>query len=946
MRILEPIVRAVGRLSFRNKLRVTAVIFGIPLLIAVGTLLFSINERVAALQRERAALAVQAPALATLASLHQYLATQLGRQEGDDSLAEPAEARRQAALRAADDFAAALAAQPGLTAAGDGKRLLGDGAELRRHIAEGDAEALAQTVDALRGELEKLNEDTGLLIDGDAASSRLLDIMTSHLPGLVDTNGRAAQLGSVVLVKKSVRGSRRTDLTLQRGNFDALVQWSMDNLQKVTRDHPQLAPELDEAGSRLNAAYLAVQEAITVKMLDTTDFDMTPAAFIDLTGRAFDESLAIAGVLVENADVLLAARLGALEWQRAIVAAAIALGLAVVLACFVAAYISIMRGLNGLSEAVTTMAAGDLSARVVVSSRDELGAVGTQFNQMAESLAQRTAELREKTNDIHGMLQNLTQGILTVVDGGRVHPEYSAYLESIYETREIAGRGALDLLFAGSDLGADARAQIDATIAACLGEDRMNFDFNAHLLAGETTLTLPDGRQKTLELAWSPICDESDTVEKIMVSVRDVTALRRLQAEAEHQKRELAMIGQILQVGQEKFHAFIDAARGFIAANESLLDAAGAMSPALVDQLFRNMHTIKGNARTYGLLHLTNLVHEAEQAYDEFRRHPETPFDKAALLAQLRAVLACVDEYESLNDHKLGRKGPGRRGSAEKYLMVERPEIDRIAAALEAIDAHAARPETLAALLEQTRCDLRLIGTESVRGILDGVFASLPSLAEELGKAPPQLVVEEAGIRLRNQAGDLMRNVFMHLYRNALDHGIEPTAERVAVGKAPAGTIRLTLARIGERLCMRLGDDGRGLALAHIRRKAREKGLLEAGQDIPDEAAARLVFAAGFSTANAVTEVSGRGVGMDAVLDFIRREGGSLDLAFTDAREGADFRAFETVITLPGKFAVDAAPAVAHARHAAPPVAADGDGPAAGLFERVLALPGKLAAAT
>lgn len=946
MRILEPVVGAVGRLSFRNKLRVTAVIFGIPLLIAVGALLFSINERVSALQRERAALAVQVPALASLASLHQYLAAMLGRQEGDDGLAEFAEARREAALRAADGLAAALAGQPRLPPAPVGAgRLFGDGVELRRQIATADAEQLVGVLAALRAELEKLNEDTGLLIDGDASSSRLLEIMTSHLPGLVDTTGRAAQLGSVVLVKQSVRGSRRTELTLQRGNFDALVQWSMDHLQKVSRDHPQLAAELDEAGGRLNAAYLAVQEAITVKMLETTDFDMAPAAYLDLTGRAFGESLAVAAGLARNADSLLAGRLQALEWQRAVVVAAILVGLAAVLACFVAAYISIMRGLNGLSDAVTTMAAGDLSARVTVSSRDELGAVGTQFNQMAESLALRTAELREKTNDIHGMLQNLAQGILTIAGDGRIHPEYSAYLESIYETGDVAGQPAMRFLFGGSGLGADVLAQVEAAVAACLGEDRMNFDFNAHLLVGEIEATLADGRRKTLELAWSPICGDDGVVEKIMVSVRDVTALRQLEVEARHQKRELEMIGQILQVSQEKFHAFIDAARGFVAANESLLAAAEAMSPALVDQLFRNMHTIKGNARTYGLLHLTNLVHEAEQAYDEFRRERGRPFDKAALLAQLRQVNDCLGEYEALNDVKLGRKGPGRRGSAEKYLMVERPEIERIAAALEAIDPRAARQETLAAMLEQTRCDLRLIGTESVRSILGGVFDSLPSLARELGKEPPQLVVDDAGLRLRNQVGDLMRNVFMHLYRNALDHGIEAAAERTAAGKAPAGTVRLALARADGRLLLRLSDDGRGLALAHIRSKALEKGLLAPGCELADEDVARLIFAAGFSTAAAVTEVSGRGVGMDAVLDFIRREGGSIDLVLTDQRSGADFRAFATVIALPDKFAVDSLPPAAAPGAAHAPTAGDA-AEHAGLFERVLAFPAKLAAAT
>lgn len=943
MRILEPAVRAVGQLSFRNKLRATAVVFGIPLLIAASLLLFALNARVFELKQERAALAVQVPSLALAANLHQLLAASQAIQEGAGNLDEFARTKRASAEAAAQALQSAFA---GSSLLPDGPaekdRLLGNWAALASQIKEGDVAEIERLSASLRSEMEKLNEDTGLLIDGEASSSRLLDIMTTHLPGLVETTGRAAQIGSVVLVKKSVRGSRRTDLTLQRGNFDALVQWSMDGMQKVSRDHPDLAPSLNDAGSRLNAAYLAIQEAMTVKMLDTTDFDMAPEGFLELTAKAFGETLAIGSVLVKDADTLLASRLSLLEFQRNAVVLAIVLVLFLVVASFMAAYISIMRGLNGLADAVTTMASGDLSARVEVSSSDELGAVGTQFNLMVESLAQRTAELREKTNDIHSMLQNMEQGILTIVDGGRIHPEYSAYLESIYETKEVSGQQAMAFLFGGSSLGSDALSQVDATIAACLGEDRMNFDFNAHLLVGEVSMLMADGRTKCLHLSWSPICDESDLVEKLMVCVRDVTELRQLEAEAEHQKRELAMIGQILKVNQEKFHEFIDSARKFIAENEALLQTSPAASAGLIDQLFRNMHTIKGNARTYGFLHLTNLVHEAEQAYDMLRRNRDAVYDPRALLDQLQGVLVGVEEYAALNEIKLGRKGPGRRGNAEKYLMVERAAMERMASDLGAIDLRAAHRDTLVALLEQARSDLQLVGTESIANVLDGVFDSMPSLARELGKEAPALEVNDNGIHVRNQVSDLLRNVFMHLYRNAMDHGIETVAERLAKGKPVAGTIRLDMDLSSDMLRFRLQDDGKGLALAHIRAKAVEKGLAGSADRMTDEAAAGLIFAAGFSTAAAVTEVSGRGVGMDAVLNFVAREGGSIGIELTDDQVGADFRAFATVISLPQKFAVQAfsRPATMAQQLVQAQPAASGE--RAGILGKVLPMPSKL----
>ncbi len=894
MSILDPAIRLVGRLSFRNKMHATALVFGVPLIVALGVILSGLNARVSAVGAERDALAVQLPALTLLADIHRYLAASQAQREGAQQLEDVVAARRD---KAAADWRALESAL-----AGDGRWLAAwkkDFDQVDNADADALAELHAQLRSTLRGELDKRNESAGLLVDGQMATSRLLDILTAQLPQLIDNAGQAARLGAVVLVNQRVKSSRRTELTLLRGNFNALVQWSMDSLQKVAREHPELAADLDDASSRLNTAFLPIQEAMTTKILDTADFDMTPAAYLELTATALDESLAVARTLAQDTDRLLAARESALQTQRNGVLLAMLAMLALVLGGFVAAYISIMRGLNGLSAAVNTMAQGDLRARVEITSDDEIGAVGAQFNRMVESLAQRTALLREKTNDIQTMLRHLPQGILTIVAGGAIHPEYSDYLETIFETKHVGARPAIDFIFAGGDLGADALAQVEATLFACLGDDRINFDFNAHLLAGEFSKTMADGRVKQLELSWSPICDENGTVDKIMVCVRDVSALRQLEAEAEQQKRELQMIGQLLAISQEKFDEFATGARRFIAQNEALLQSADGASPELAAQLFRNMHTVKGNARTYGLLQLTHVVHLAEQAYDALRHGGA--FDRDQLQRALREVAASVDEYATLNSDKLGRKGPGRRGSADKYVLVERTQVDQLLAELRRIASQpAVRPEQLGAL----GLGLQKLGCESIETILAGVFASLPSLADELGKEPPRLKVADHGIVLRNPVADLLRNACMHLYRNSLDHGIEPVAERFLAGKHPSGTIALELALAGERLLLRLADDGRGLALGAIRRKAVERGLLAEGAEASDETLAQLIFAAGFSTASAVSEVSGRGVGMDAVRDFIKREGGEISIVFCDENVGADFRAFATVIALPAKFAV------------------------------------------
>jgi two-component system chemotaxis sensor kinase CheA len=384
--------------------------------------------------------------------------------------------------------------------------------------------------------------------------------------------------------------------------------------------------------------------------------------------------------------------------------------------------------------------------------------------------------------------------------------------------------------------------------------------------------------------------------------VRDVTELKQLSAEAGQQKRELEIIGEILAINQEKFHEFIGGTSEFLSENAQLIKTPGDQRADVVGPLFRNMHTIKSNARTYGLLHLTNLVHEAEQSYDELRNNADAPWDEEKLLAELAATTAIVEEYAHINEVKLGRKGPGRRAGVEKYLMVQKEHIQDALEILETARESDVASMRVANLRVQNL--LQMIGTVRVKDILDGILDSLPSLAKELAKEPPDIAIDDHGIVVRTQIADLLKNVFMHLYRNSLDHGLETAADRLAKGKPGAGRIQLELALVDDRLWLHLRDDGRGLAVAALRKKALEKGMLtEQDQPSPEEIA-QLIFAPGFSTAAAVTEVSGRGVGMDAVKEFVQREGGTIELRFLNQNTEAEFRPFETAISLPGKFAL------------------------------------------
>ncbi|AKZ63487.1 chemotaxis protein CheA [Herbaspirillum hiltneri N3] len=548
----------------------------------------------------------------------------------------------------------------------------------------------------------------------------------------------------------------------------------------------------------------------------------------------------------------------------------------------------------------------DFTRRLPVDRMDEVGHSIVAFNGMVEKIEEASALVKQKTADMQAMLQNIPQGILTVVDGNKVHPEYSAFLETVFETTDIAGRDLMGLVFAGTSLGADTLSQIEAIGGACIGEDVMNFEFNEHLMVGEVEKKMADGRVKILDLSWSPITDDADTVIRLMLCVRDVTELRKLAAEANEQKHELEMIGEILAVAAPKFEDFIATSRRFLDENEQIVHQNPEATAFAIAKLFRNMHTIKGNGRTYGLLHLSNVVHDVEEHYDDLR-HPETGavWDQERLLQDLARVRVAIDRYARINEVTLGRQAaPEQAAAVERHILtIDRKHIQESLHRLETVNT--SNLHELVAVRNAVRKTLRLLGTEPVADVLASVTDSLPALASELGKAAPAVVIEDNGYVIHTHASSLLKNVFMHLIRNAMDHGLETPDERQAKGKNETGTIRLQLGVMDNMLHMALSDDGRGLALAHIRRTAVEKELIAADAVLSDAELARLIMRAGFSTRSEVTDVSGRGVGMDAVLDFVTQEHGRIEIEFLDHAEGADFRAFQINVLLPENVAVE-----------------------------------------
>jgi HPt (histidine-containing phosphotransfer) domain-containing protein len=504
--------------------------------------------------------------------------------------------------------------------------------------------------------------------------------------------------------------------------------------------------------------------------------------------------------------------------------------------------------------------------------------------------------VEEQTREIKSILKHIQIGIVVI---GKNHLEitdtYSESAKTIFKTEKIGGVHAVDLLFANAAIDSDVKSQVRSVLENCIGEAALNFELNSNLLPHEMTY-LFGLEQRVLQFDWNPVMDKDGSIEKMLISIKDVTALKQLEAEAHERSRELECIGEILDVTPRNFGIFIDSAQRFLADNLRLLKANLRFDKEVLKILLINMHTIKGSARSLGLKNLTPMLHDCEQLLAQ-TLNKEVKWDHARILQGQQIIQNQIDIYQQLNQAKLGR-------NSGDSLTFSTEFVDRMQNFLRIIaDEGPTQFRQKAVSLKDVIENLTFIPAETV---FREVLGTADMLARDLRKEPPVIEVQGHSIHLSMEAQELVRNTFVHIIRNSMDHGIETASERSAMGKPPEGHIQVSVSLDAGQLVIVYHDDGRGLNLRAIRRMAMDRGLLRPDQNIAPEDLAYLIFEPGFSTVETVNEISGRGVGMSAVKDYIEVKGGqvSIELLTKAPVVNLDFVPFNFVFRLMPKLCI------------------------------------------
>jgi two-component system chemotaxis sensor kinase CheA len=190
--------------------------------------------------------------------------------------------------------------------------------------------------------------------------------------------------------------------------------------------------------------------------------------------------------------------------------------------------------------------------------------------------------------------------------------------------------------------------------------------------------------------------------------------------------------------------------------------------------------------------------------------------------------------------------------------------------------------------LDMVTADLRESVMKARMQPVSNIFSKMPRLVRDLSQSlgrRVRLQVEGQDTELDKSLLEAIKDPLTHAVRNSLDHGIESPDVRIAAGKNPEGTLKLRAAQEGSHVIIEVYDDGAGIAVEKIRQKAIERGLItpERAAHMPERELLQLIFVPGFSTAAAVTNISGRGVGMDVVRTNVEKIGGKVEI---DSRAG------------------------------------------------------------
>jgi len=547
------------------------------------------------------------------------------------------------------------------------------------------------------------------------------------------------------------------------------------------------------------------------------------------------------------------------------------------------------RTIGSLVKSTEVIARGNYTVEVKPESNDEIGNLARFFDQMRLTIKRYTEHLQdlidEKMQQVNDILNNIDQGLFTINFDGTVNPEYSKRANEILNVKDISKHTIQEIMRLDQK-----QEQMFSTWLSLVTEKheiqrwkkivRLSPVLQLEIMEAGTP------EPKYVEFDYQRILDKNNKLSKLMILARDVTEERRRDMEIKEQRlrheNEMKTVLGIVNTPPEEMKEFVEDMEQRLTQLTATIKfhlqgvekmragypdgAAYTIKKEHIDEMYRDIHTLKGNAGSYGFELMSTISHKMENLLDKLREPVETRRDQT-----LQDMLDGLEKQETLLEEI--RKKMGQFFGEGEDLAVKIPllRIHSIDEKVKKLDKDVVVAEVREILEECSK-----LTWKQLRDITRKYQKIVQKAGRKLGKEV-EFSIEPDKLLLRPDEFNSVDEALVHLTRNAVDHGIEMPEVRLESAKG-VGHVRMSYAVNNENKIITIADDGAGMDCNKISSKAVEKGFITADRcnAMTEKEKLDLIYLPGFSTAETVNDISGRGFGMDIVKKSLDAIGASI----------------------------------------------------------------------
>ena len=481
--------------------------------------------------------------------------------------------------------------------------------------------------------------------------------------------------------------------------------------------------------------------------------------------------------------------------------------------------------------------------------RQELAKTEEYARNLEKLVEARTAELALVNQTLKAILNSLGQGFFTFNATGDCGPVFTKACEEVLE-KIPTNRKAWEVLGVPGNEEDQFKKWTDSMFKELLPFDDMK-------ALGPNLYR--HSQHKHVVLEYYPIRRE-EIISDVVVVATDKTAEREAQVALEVERQFAGMVVKYMK-NKDQFLSFLSSVRQSI---KALFEIANkSMRLEEVNESFRVLHTIEGEAGTFSLRELRQLSRVSQQILEPFKGEQALPVTaQSEYLESLKDMSAQYEAWLVANQEIF--KVP--EGEVSRSVELRTSDLNAFLNQLRQLPSSA----TLASSFEEQFLQVPI---ESCLKYYDGL---IHAVAERLDKKVKPLVIDGGGVRIYPEPYQRILSGLVHAFRNAVDHGLEMPDEREWGGKDPAGQLKVEVRAASGKIAMTISDDGKGIDPGIIREKMKTKYPEQDFTSQSDQEIIQLVSMPGFSSRDSVGEFSGRGVGLDALREEVVKLGGQM----------------------------------------------------------------------